>query len=90
MSCHLGDTQANHPAHAPTSPDPSLYSIPILVNAALLFIVTNCTCGWSVLYLLAEPAVFALILWVVRLPPDVWKRLTTLLLEGVEPYPNAS
>lgn len=45
----------------------TLTSIPILVNAALLFIVTNCTCGWAVVYLLAEPAVFALILMVVRL-----------------------
>lgn len=48
----------------------SLTSIPILVNAALLFIVTNCTCGWAVFYLLAEPAVFALILMVVRLQPN--------------------
>ena len=45
----------------------TLTSIPILVNAALLFIVTNCTCGWAVFYLLVEPAVFALILMVVRL-----------------------
>ena len=49
----------------------TLTSIPILVNAALLFIVTNCTCGWAVFYLLAEPAVFALILMVVSLQPYV-------------------
>ena len=40
------------------------------MNAALLFIVTNCTCGWAVFYLLAEPAIFALILMVVRLRPN--------------------